>query len=118
MVEVVLADVQAEDFVDDRQEVGQRTDEGERRGSGVEEAAGRREKEGVFDSDQRHTSFIKLSSQEAVLAANDSGSARCCAVGAEKCADKLFAASWISNHVSPQPCGSRRDGPLMRTVWQ
>jgi hypothetical protein len=76
MVEVVLADGEAEDFLDDGQEVSQRTDGGEGwRFGWAKETAGRSENQRVFYGDQRDASLIKVIGQEAVVTANGSGSA-------------------------------------------
>jgi hypothetical protein len=95
VLEVGGVDIEVEHFLDDRQEVGERADGSEGwRTSGTYQPACGGENQGVVDDDPGRVSFVEL---------------RC------RASRNMSAGSWPP---TVQPCGSRSEGPLMRTVWQ
>ncbi len=95
-----MAEVGVKDFIDDWREVGKGANRRQERGVGrTEEAAGGRQKQRVFDSDQRHTAFVKISRQETVGAARATGCSRRFAVSNQDSAYILLTADWIIFHV-------------------
>ena len=77
IAEVILADAELKDFVDDRQQVVERTDRLERDGVGrAKHAAGGRQHESVFDSCHRYAAIIKNSREETIIEANSTGGSR------------------------------------------
>lgn len=114
--EVVGVGIGSEKLVDHGGEVGERADGGER-GSvlGPGETTCGAENEGVLCDEQRDAAFVELISEEPVGTTNASARAGCDAIGAEEFAHVGLA--FFQRDAPSQPCGSRRDGPSMRTVW-
>lgn len=91
IVEVILADVESKDFVDDGQQIMQRPNRLEGNGVGRSEDTARcGQKQGVFDSKERDAAIIKSGGKETIIAANRTGGTGRAAIGIEKLADVIF----------------------------
>lgn len=116
MLVVLGLDLQADDFLDHGQEVGQGANGREwRRGGRSRQATCGGENERVLRDAERHGAFVKLLSEQPVATSHNARGAGRCAIGIEEIANVLVA---LFQAPGPQPCGSRSDGPSMRTVWQ
>ena len=120
IAEVILADLELKHFIDDRQQVIQRSNGLEQNGIGRPEDAARCSQEhGVFDGSERDAPGIKSSREETIMATDCAGGSRHTAIGIENLADViLFGDLHDFLPREFQPWGSRNAGPLMRTVWQ
>jgi hypothetical protein len=113
MIEVIVPDIEMQNFLEDRQEVGERADRRERwRICGARQAPGCSENECVLNRVDRHSTLMQLSGEQTIGAADDTACARRGTISSEDPANIL-----ASVHAS-QPCGSRSEGPLIVTVWQ
>jgi hypothetical protein len=113
MIEVIVPDIEMQNFVEDRQEVGERANRRERSSiRGARQSPSCSENECVLNRVDRHSTLMQLSSEQAVGAADDTARARRGTIGFEDPANILALVH------APQPCGSRSEGPLIVTVWQ
>lgn len=116
VVVVILGEVGKEDLVDDREEVGERTNGWEGWCVGwAEGAPDGGEEQGVGDGKERDAAVEELRSQEPIGASHHAQGAGRGAIELEKLTDVVLA---IFHGAPAQPCGSRSEGPSMRTVWQ
>ena len=117
--EVVLADAQAEHFFDHRKEVSQRSNQVQRgRVSRPHQTTRCCQDQSVFDYAHGQTAVIELFGEQAVWPANDSYCSRRFAIGFQNPLNISLSGGCRRPRFSPQPCGSRSDGPSMTTVWQ
>ena len=91
VAEVILADVELKNLVDDRQQVIQRPNRLERNSVGrAEETAGCGQDQGVFDGRDRDAAIIKHGRKETIIAADRAGRSRRSSIGVEDLADVIL----------------------------
>ena len=90
IAEVILADVELKHFIDDRQQVMQRSNGLERNGiRRPEDTARCGQEQGVFDGRDRHTVIIKNSGEAPIIATDNAGGSGRAAIGVENLADVI-----------------------------
>ena len=116
IAEVVLTDRQLKDLVDDRKQVIQRADGLQRNGVGsAEAAAGCGQQERIFDGGDGYAAIIESCGEQSVIAPDRAGGSGRSPICVKNFADVIFLRNL---HDVLQACGSRSEGPSMRTVWQ
>ena len=91
IAEVILADVELKDLVDNRQQVIERPNRLERNGVGRSEDTARcGQEDGVFDGSERAAAIIKGGREETIIATDNAGGSRCAAIGVKHLADVIL----------------------------
>ena len=99
IAEVILADVEFQHFIDDRQQVVERAYRLQQRRIGrPDDAAAACQDQGIFNGKQRNAAIVESGSEAAVVRADDAGDTRRLSIGVEKPAD-VFVFGDI--HVNP-----------------
>ena len=120
VTEIVLADVELADLVDNRDQVVERANGMEDRGIRMaEDTAGSSQDEGVFHDEHRHAAIVESRRKKTIVAADNASSSGRTAIRFENPADIILFGDL--HDVAPravQPWDSRRGGPSTLTVWQ
>ena len=90
VAEVVLADAELKNFIDDGEQVMERSNRLKRDGIGrAKDSARGSQDESVFDCSDRYTAVVEGSRKQTILATDSAGCSWCAAIGVEDFADVI-----------------------------